>query len=407
MTKTAANGPLSGLRVLEIGHFVAAPFCTRLLGDLGADVVKIEPPKGDPVRGWGAQVEGNSLWWSVHGRNKRSVALNLKSPNAKDIVLGLIEKCDVMVENFRPGHLAKMGLGDDVLRAVRPDLIISHISGYGQDGPYHDRSAFGVIGEAIGGLRHLSDQAPGTSDMPPVRVGVSIGDSLAGLYSAFGIVSALWQRDRGAGDGKGRTLDVALTDSVLSLMEGMLPEYGRLGAVRQPSGSRIPTASPSSAYPSKDGKWVLIAANSEPLFDRLSDLMDRPDLKDDPRFTTNLLRVQNVEEIDEIIAGWTKNHTGEELVETLGVADIPSTLVYTATEIAADPQYRHRGMVTTIEDARLGPVMHPGVVPMVSDNPGQIRWAGPAIGQHTDEVLQEFMGLSTDRIAELRQEGTI
>jgi crotonobetainyl-CoA:carnitine CoA-transferase CaiB-like acyl-CoA transferase len=275
MSQTSSFGPLTGLRVLEIGHFVAAPFCTRILGDLGADIVKIEPPGGDPVRQWGAQIDGNSLWWSAHGRNKRSVTLNLKSPKARDIVLGLVRDCDVVVENFRPGQLARMGLGDAALREARPDLVIAHISGYGQDGPYRDRAAFGVIGEAIGGLRFLTDHAPGTSDLPPVRVGVSIGDSLAGLYAAFGIVSALWQRDRAAGDGKGRTLDVALTEAVLSLMEGMLPEYGALGTIRQPTGSRIPTAAPSSAYPSADGKWILIAANSDPLFARLASLIGR------------------------------------------------------------------------------------------------------------------------------------
>ena len=215
---------LGGLRVLEIGHFVAAPFCTRLLGDLGADIIKIEPPAGDPVRQWGEQVNGRSLWWSIHGRNKRSLVLDLKSAKARAIVLQLVSACDVIVENFRPGQLAKMGLGPDVLRAVKPDLIISHISGYGQTGPYRDRAAFGVIGEAIGGLRHLTNHAPGTYDLPPVRVGVSIGDSIAGLYAAFGIMAALWQRDRVGGDGIGRSLDVALTESVFSMMEAMLPE---------------------------------------------------------------------------------------------------------------------------------------------------------------------------------------
>src|ERR671939_1964 len=273
MTQDAAGGPLTGLRVPEIGHFVAAPFCTRLLADLGADVIKIEPPSGDPVRQWGKQVNGVAPWWSLHARNKRCITLNLKNKRAIDIVLRLVAGCDALVENFRPGQLAKMGLGHEVLRQARPDLVIAHISGFGQDGPYRDRAAFGVIGEAIGGLRYLCNHPAGMTDLPPVRVGFSIGDSLAGLYAAFGIVAALWKRDRTNGDRRGRTLDVALTESVLSLMEGMLPEYGALCSVRQPTGSRIPTAAPSSAYPTAVGKWILIAANSDPLFARLPKLV--------------------------------------------------------------------------------------------------------------------------------------
>ncbi|MEI5681959.1 CoA transferase [Mesorhizobium sp. CCNWLW179-1] len=407
MTETAQHGPLTGLRVLEIGHFVAAPFCTRILGDLGAEIIKIEPPQGDPVRQWGEQIDGNSLWWSVHGRNKRSVTLNLKSAKAVEIVLGLVEKCDVLVENFRPGQLGRMGLGDDALRAVKPDLVIAHISGFGQDGPYRDRAAFGVIGEAIGGLRYLTDHAPGTSDLPPVRVGVSIGDSLAGLYAAFGIVSAVWQRDRVKGDGKGRTMDVALTDSVLSMMEGMLPEYGALGKVRQPTGSRIPTAAPSSAYPSSDGRWILIAANSEPLFAKLASLIRRPDLLEEPKFKGNRARVENVVELDAIIATWTSQLTIVELENRLTTADIPSTQVYSAAECATDPQFIHRGMVREVDDELLGRVLHTGIVPHISDNPGTIRWAGPSVGQHTDEILGEFLSLKPDDLASLRAEGTI
>jgi crotonobetainyl-CoA:carnitine CoA-transferase CaiB-like acyl-CoA transferase len=405
MTEPARHGPLTGLRVVEIGHFVAAPFCTRILGDLGADVIKIEPPEGDPVRQWGEQIDGNSLWWSMHGRNKRSVTLNLKQPRAADIVLKLVEKSDVVVENFRPGQLARLGLGDDVLRRARPDLVIAHISGYGQDGPYRDRAAFGVIGEAIGGLRHLSDHAPGTSDLPPVRVGVSIGDSLAGLYAAFGIVSAVWQRDRVGGDRKGRTADVALTEAVLSMMEGMLPEYGALGKIRQPTGSRIPTAAPSSAYPSADGRWILIAANSAPLFSRLCALIGRADLPGDPKFSDNRARVQNVQELDSIIATWTRQLPVAAIERRLNEADIPCTQVYTAAECAADPQFLHRGMVRSVEDRLFGEVLHGGVVPHIPDDLGAIRWPGPAIGEHTDAVLGEI--LPAEQIAMLRKEGVI
>jgi crotonobetainyl-CoA:carnitine CoA-transferase CaiB-like acyl-CoA transferase len=294
---TGARGLLSDLRVVEIGHFVAGPFCTRLLADLGADVIKIEPPNGDPVRQWGRQFNGNSLWWSLHGRNKRSVTLNLKHPKAASIVLRLVERADALVENFRPGQLDKLRLGEQALRSARPDLVVAHISGFGQDGPYRNRAAFGVIGEAIGGLRHLSDHPPGASKLPPVRVGISIGDSVAGVFAAFGIMAALWARDRAGGDRRGRTLDVALTDAILSLMEGMLPEYGALGVIRQPTGSRIPTAAPSNAYPTADGKWILIAANSDPLFARLAKLMERADLLGDRRFQGNQARVQHVEDL--------------------------------------------------------------------------------------------------------------
>jgi crotonobetainyl-CoA:carnitine CoA-transferase CaiB-like acyl-CoA transferase len=407
MPQDVSYGILSGLRILEIGHFVAAPFCTRLLADLGADIIKIEPPSGDPVRQWGQQVNGTSLWWSIHGRNKRSVTLNLKHPEATSIVRRLVAGCDAVVENFRPGQLAKLGLSDEVLRSVKSDLVIAHISGFGQDGPYRDRAAFGVIGEAIGGLRHLTNHPPGVSDLPPVRTGISIGDSLAGLYTAFGIMAALWQRDRVSGDRQGRTLDVALTDAVLSLMEGMLPEYGALGAVRQPTGSAIPTAAPSNAYPTADGKWILIAANSDPLFARLAALIGQPDLARDPRFVGNRTRVQNAAELDRMIGAWTSQLGVAEVDRCLTEADIPCTQVYTAAECAADPQFRHRGMVREVEDPQLGQVLHAGIVPHVPETPGVIRWPGPPVGAHTEEVLGEILGLQSTQLETLRQEGVI
>ncbi|WP_409019369.1 CaiB/BaiF CoA transferase family protein [Brevundimonas vesicularis] len=393
--------------MLELGHFVAAPFCTRLLGDLGADVIKVEPPSGDPARQWGEQVGGRSLWWSVHGRNKRSVALNLKNPAARDVVLDLVAECDVLVENFRPGQLEKLGLGPEALRARRPGLIIAHISGYGQTGPYRDRAAFGVIGEAIGGLRHLTNHAPGTYDLPPVRVGVSIGDSIAGLYAAFGVMAALWQRDRLGGDGAARSLDVALTESIFSMMEAMLPEYGSLGKIKQPTGGGIATAAPTNAYPTRDGDWILIAANSEPLFRKLAGVMGRPELADDPRFIGNAARVAHVEVLDGMISDWTRTFDTAALAEVLEAADIPSSKVYTAADIAEDPQYRFRGMVQEVDDPHLGPILHAGVVPHVPESPGTIRWAGPEIGQHGDDVLGGLLGYGPERVAELRSIGAL
>jgi crotonobetainyl-CoA:carnitine CoA-transferase CaiB-like acyl-CoA transferase len=382
--------PLAGLRVLEIGHFVAAPFCARLLADLGADVIKVEPPTGDPVRQWGEQIDGRSLWWSVHGRNKRSIVLNLKSPEARETLLKILEQCDVLVENLRPGQLEKLDLAPDLLRSVRPGLIIARISGYGQTGPHRDRAAFGVIGEAIGGLRHLTNHPPGTSELPPVRVGVSIGDSIAGLYAAFGVLAALWQRDKVGGDDMGRTVDVALTESVFSLMEGMLSEYGALGKIKQPTGGRISTAAPSNAYPTGDGDWILIAANSEPLFAKLAKLMDRPELIADKRFVGNPARVAHAVELDTIIGEWSRRYGSAELESLLTDADIPSCKVYTVKDVVEDPQYRHRGMVREIVDPVLGTVLHSGVVPHFPESPGTIRWTGPEIGQHGDEILREF-----------------
>jgi crotonobetainyl-CoA:carnitine CoA-transferase CaiB-like acyl-CoA transferase len=401
-------GPLTGLRILELGHFVAAPFCTRLLADLGADVIKIEPLGGDPVRQWGRQVEGaGAPWWSMHARNKRCVAMNLKKPRALQLVLDLLKTCDALVENFRPGQLAKMGLAREKLQAARPDLVIAQISGYGQDGAYRDRAAFGVIGEAIGGLRHLTNHPPGVSDLPPVRVGISIGDSIAGLYAAFGVMAALWARDRPGGGKHGRILDVALTESILSMMEGLLPEYGVFGTVRQPTGSRISTAAPSNAYPTSDGKWILIAGNSDPIFARLAGLMGRPELVKDQRFEGNKSRVLNVSELDRLIGAWTVQHSAAELDRMLAAADIPSTFTFTAADIAADQQFRERNMIREVDDPLFGKVLHAGVVPHVADEPGSIRWPGPPIGAHTDEVLRDELGLSAADIAALRQEGVV
>jgi len=398
---------LDGLRVLEIGHFVAAPFCTRLLADLGADVIKIEPRGGDPARRWGEMVDGRSLWWSMHARNKRSVALDLKSEEGKALALQLVAKCDAVVENFRPGQLKRMGLGPDVMRAVKPDLVIGHVSGYGQDGPGSQRAAFGVIGEAIGGLRHLTNYPPGTSDMPPVRVGVSIGDSIAGLYAAFGVMAALWQRDRKGGDGAARTIDVALTESVLSMMEGMLPEYGALGKIKQPTGGAIATAAPSNAYPSADGEWVLIAANSEPLFARLMELIGRPELIGASGYASNPERVENAQELDRIIGEWSRLHNADDLVAKLDQVDIPNCKSYTAADCAADPQYRARGMVREVPDPHFGTVLQAGMVPHVPESPGSVRWTGPDIGEHGKEVLQELIGMDDDAIEALKSKGVL
>jgi len=400
----AAEAPLAGIRVLELGHYVAAPFATRLLADLGAEVIKVEPPGGDPVRQWGKRYKGSAPWWSVHARNKRCITLDLKKPQARQIVLDLVRGCDALVENFRPGQLARMGLGEAALRAARPDLVIARISGYGQDGPGRDRAAFGVIGEAVGGLRHLTNQPPGTSNLPPVRVGVSIGDSVAGIYAALGVVAALLRRTR---TGRGGDVDVALTESVFSLLEGALPEYGALGTVRQPAGGAIATAAPTNAYCTRDGVWMLIAANSDPLFRKLAVAMGRPTLADDHDYAGNQQRCANTAALDLLIGEWTATLAADELEAALRAADIPHTRAYTIADIAADDQFRARGMVQEVEDPVLGPMLHPGVVPRVDGVPSRPRRTGPALGADNEAVLADLLGYDAARVAALRAEGVI
>ena len=407
MSAHQAPGALHGVRVLEIGHFVAAPFAARVLADLGADVIKVEPPSGDPVRQWGEQIGGKSLWWSVHGRNKRSITLNLKTKRAQELVCALAAHCDVLIENFRPGQIDKMGLGPETLRRHRRDLIIAHISGYGQTGPYRDRASFGAIGEAIGGLRHLSNHRPGASELPPVRAGVSFGDSVSGLYTIIGVLAALWRRDGRDGDHRAHTIDVALTESVLSLTEGMLPEYGALGKIKQPTGGGIATAAPSDAYPTADGAWILIAANSEPLFAKLMGLMGREDLVAAPGYRGNQERVENVGALDALIADWTRGFDAAALVDKLTQADIPNSKAYTAADCAADPQFLHRRMIQSVDDPAFdAPVMHVGTVPRI-DGANEIRWPGPALGAHTKEVLRELLAMSDGEIDALRAEGVV
>jgi crotonobetainyl-CoA:carnitine CoA-transferase CaiB-like acyl-CoA transferase len=394
-TLPARTGPLVGLKVLEIGHYIAAPFCTRILADLGAEVIKIEPPGGDPFRGWGAAVDGNSVWFSIHGRNKLSVVLDLK--RERETALKLAARADVLVENLRAGQLERLGLGPEVLHAANPRLVIARISGYGQDGPYRDRPAFGAIGEAMGGLRHLTGYPPGVTELPPPRCGISISDDLAGLYAAIGLLAALWQRDAGGvggGTGRGRVIDVNLVDSVFSLLEGMLPEYAMDGRVRQPVGAAIATAAPTNTYRCGDGKWLCIAGNSDLIFARLMTVIGRAELAGDPGYATNGDRCARRDELDAVIGAWTATLSAKEAEERLEAADVPCSRLYEIADCAADPHFLARGSVQAIDDPLIGRTLHPGPVIRLDGDPVEnvVAWTGPAVGAHTEYVLNTLLG---------------
>ncbi len=384
------TGPLVGLKILEIGHYIAAPFCTRILADLGAEVIKVEPPGGDPFRGWGASVNGNSVWFSIHGRNKLSLTLDLK--RERETLLKLAARADVLVENLRAGQLERLGVGPDVLHGVNPRLVIARISGYGQDGPYHDKPAFGAIGEAMGGLRHLTAHPAGTSELPPPRCGISISDDLAGLYAAIGLLSAVWQRDV-AGTGRGRVIDVNLVDSVFSLMEGMLPEYAMDGRVRQPVGAAIETAAPTNTYPCADGRWLCVAGNSDLIFARLMAAIGRPQLAADPRYATNSSRCALREELDVVIAAWTRTLPAKEAEAILDAAEVPCSRLFDIADCAKDPHFLARGAVLRVDDPLIGPTLHPGpTIRLDGEAPADVvGWPGPAAGAHTDYVRRVLL----------------
>lgn len=410
-SEPAQSGPLTGLRIVEFGHFIAAPFATRVLADLGAEILKIEPPGGDPVRTWGDQVDGQSLWWSVHGRNKKSVSLNLKDPAARAVALDLVAKSDAVIENFRPGLMEKFGLGPDDLAAVKPGCVLVRVSGFGQTGPRAMDPSFGMIGEAIGGIRHLTGHPRSETDLPSVRTGVSLGDTVSGLYGAVGLLAAVMER-RGVQPKAGtpaRVVDVALTESVLSLLEGVLPEYGASGKIRQPHGSRIPTAAPSNAYLCNDDAWVVIGGNSTPLFARLATCLGKPEMSDDPRFGDNIGRVAHASELDAEITAWTSTHPSEFILAKLAEAGVPSAKIYTAADIVADPQYKARDAVRAIPDPLHGrEILHPAPVPRFpGENPDAIAWPGPAVGEHTEAVLKGLLGMSDGDYARLKTNGTI
>lgn len=392
--------PLAGLKVLELGQLIAGPFATKLLGEFGADVIKIEPPgTGDPLRKWRMIEEGTSLWWHVQTRNKRSVALDLRSEEGQGLVRQLAAEADVVVENFRPGTLDNWGLGWEALCKLNPRLIMVHISGYGQTGPYRDKPGFGVIGEAMGGLRYLTGQ-PGE---PSVRVGVSIGDSLSALYAVIGTLLALQERNR---SGLGQEIDVALYESVFAMMESLLPEFDASGQVREPSGSALPGITPSNAYRCQGGDYVLIAGNGDSIFKRLMGVIGREDLANDPALAHNDGRSQQAEMIDAAIQAWTAERPRDAILHALDDARVPAGYPYTAEDIAFDPHYLAREMIQTFTRPNGKPLKVPGVLPKLSATPGRLGNGGPTLGQHTDDVLDE-LGIDHETRAKLRQAGII
>ncbi|GAD21484.1 CaiB/BaiF CoA-transferase family protein [Acidovorax sp. MR-S7] len=399
-TPAAPAAALAGVRVIEMGQLIAGPFCGKTLGEFGAEVVKIEAVgAGDPLRNWRLIKEGTSVWWQVQSRNKKSVALDLRQAEAQAIARKLIAEADVLIENFRPGTLEGWGMSPAELHALNPGLVILRISGYGQTGPYRDLPGFGVIGEAMGGLRHLTAE-PGRV---PVRVGVSIGDTLAALHGAIGVMMALYHRK--VNGGAGQVIDVALHEAVFNCMESLIPEYSAFGAVREAAGSALPGIAPSNAYPCQDG-WVLVAGNGDSIFKRLMATIGRQDLADDPQLADNAGRVARVGEIDAAIGAWTQARTVAQVMELLGAARVPAGKVYTAKDIAEDPHYQARGMLLTQETRDGYSVTVPGIVPKLSGTPGTIRSSAPRLGDDTDAVLAEA-GLSTEQIALLRSKGVI
>jgi crotonobetainyl-CoA:carnitine CoA-transferase CaiB-like acyl-CoA transferase len=392
--------PLAGLQVVEMGALIAGPFCAKILAEFGADVVKIEPPgAGDALRKWRYLKDGTSLWWHVQSRNKRSVTLDLRKPEGQAIARKLIERADILVENFRPGTLEQWGLGYEALSTANRGLVMVRISGYGQTGPYRHRPGFGVIGEAMGGLRHVT----GTPDRPPSRVGVSIGDTLSALYGVIGAMFAIEARHR---SGKGQVVDVALYESVFSVMESMLPEFDAFGAVRERTGSILPGIAPTSAYLCSDGSFVLIAANGDSIFKRLCLAMGRDDLAGDASLAHNDGRAARQQWLDGEIEAWTRSRSPDEVLAAMEKADVPASKIYSIRDIVADPHYAARAMIREIVLADGSRLKVPGVVPKLSDTPGDFAAGGPKLGQHTDEVLRS-LGYDDAALADLRRRGVI
>jgi crotonobetainyl-CoA:carnitine CoA-transferase CaiB-like acyl-CoA transferase len=406
------KGPLSGFRVLELGNLIAAPYAGRLFAEFGADVIKVERPRtGDELRQWRLFRGNTSLFWSLQARNKRSITLDLRTPEGQEIVLALLPHVDVVLENFRPGTLEKWNLGYEAMKAVNPDVIFVRISGYGQTGPYRDRPGFGGIAEAMGGLRHLT----GYPDRPPTRLGVSLGDSLAGMFGAMGALMALLHREHQRAQGRrqdsGQVIDVALYEAVFAITESLLPEYDGYGIIRQRTGNILPGLTPSNIYACREDKWVVIGGNADGVFKRLMRAVGRADLAEDPRFADNPARTRHQEYLDGVITDWTTQRTLDEVMEAMNEAGVPAGPIYDASDIVSDPHFSARGMIEAHE-VSIAPderrtVRFPGVVPKLSETPGEMRRPGPELGEHNEEVYGQLLGLSHERLEQLKRNGII
>lgn len=390
--------PLEGVRVLELGVLLAGPYAGRLLAEFGAEVIKVEAPNaGDPLRDWGQhRHNGRSLWWPVQSRNKKLISLNLREAEGQEMCRKLAAECDVLIENFRPGTLEKWGLGPEDLKKINPGLIYARVSGYGQTGPYSDRPGFASVGEAMGGIRYIN----GYPGQAPPRAGISLGDSLAAIYATIGILVALRHRD--VGGGSGQVVDASIAESCYALLESMVPDFGLAGAIREPSGTALDHVAPSNLYKSKEGKWVVIAANTTPMWLRLCQAIDRPDLLEDERFASHYLRGKNREILDQIIGQWTSEHSNAELDKLLTKAGIAFGPVNTIEDIYNDPHFRARDMIIEMQDPEIGPIPAPGIIPKLSDSPGQALYTGGwHIGQDNQEVMGKYLGLSPQDIDDL------
>ena len=407
MTETTRTpGPLAGLRMIELGTLLAGPFAGRLLGDMGAEVVKVEAPgQPDPLREWGhARYEGRSLWWPVQSRNKKCITLNLREQRGQELLLELVAVSDVVTENFRPGTLERWNLGYERLSAANPGVVLARISGYGQTGPYAQRAGFASVAEAMGGLRYING-FPGEA---PPRTGISLGDSLAAMFAVQGILAALYHRDALGGDGHGQVVDVSLMEASFALLESTVPEFDRLGIVRQPSGTGLKGVAPSNIFKSRDEMWIVIAANQDAVFRRLCDVMGGPELADDPRFATHLARGENEETLDAIIGGWAARHDAREIDRTLNEAGVACGPIYSVADIFEDPQFEAREMLVEHVDPEFGEYVGPGIVPKFSETPGAVRWSGTwEEGSHNEEIYCGLLGLSASELDGLREDGVV
>jgi crotonobetainyl-CoA:carnitine CoA-transferase CaiB-like acyl-CoA transferase len=394
----SSTGPLQDLRVLELGQLIAGPFCGQLLGDLGAEVIKVEAPgRGDPMRDWG---QGVPVWWSVIARNKKSITLDLRQKAGQDLLLKLVADADVLIENFRPGTLEKWHLGYDVLAGVNPRLIMVRVSGFGQTGPYSQRAGYGSIGEAMGGIRHLA----GDPDRPPSRVGLSIGDSLAATFACVGALAALHSRDL---NGRGQVVDSAIYEAVLAMMESTIPEFTVGDVIRERSGAILPKIAPSNVYPTRDGEMIVMGANQDSVFARLCDAMEQPQLSEDERFASHTARGEHQQLLDDMIAEWTGTYTADALLAKLETAGVPAGRIYRAPEMLADPHFQAREAIVAVPDATHTGLQMQNVVPKLSETPGSIRWSGPELGEHNQEIYQGLLEISDEDYARLQAQRVI